>query len=212
MRLIESICQRVSGKRRLDDRGVAIVEFAIIFPVLLLMTFGAIEIGLMMATLTTLEGGLKEASRYGITGQSPSDATRIEKIRTILDEHTIDLVDFSEAVFTVKTYPSFSGVGQPEPFVDSAPGTEEDPNPYYNGKYDAGVAGETFTDLNGDGVWNEDIGQDGAGMGGEVVSYTVEIPWHVMTPIVGPLMAPDGAIPLRATIVVRNEPNLYQNE
>ncbi len=181
-------------------------------PILLLMTFGAIEIGLIMATLTTLEGGLREASRYGITGLSPTDSTRAEKIRAILKDHTIGIVDFSEATFTVKTYPSFSGVGQPEPFVDSAAGTEEDPNPCHNDKYDDPSTGcvETFTDLDGDGVWDEDIGKDGAGMGGEVVAYEVKVPWHVITPFVGPLMAPDGVIPLRATIVVRNEPNLYQ--
>ena len=212
MRQIESIRRLLRGRRPLDDSGVAIVEFALVMPILLLMTFGAIEIGLMMATLTTLEGGLKEASRYGITGQSPNDATRIEKIRAILEDHTIDLVNMSEATFTVKTYPSFSGVGQPEPFVDSAPGDPDAPNPCYNGTYDDPSTGcfETFTDLDGDGVWDADIGKDGAGMGGEVVSYSVEVPWHVMTPFVGPLMAPNGTLPLRATIVVRNEPNLYQ--
>jgi hypothetical protein len=212
MRLIESICQRISGQRRLDDRGVAIVEFALIFPILLLMTFGAVEIGLIMATLTTLEGGLKEASRYGITGQSPNDATRIEKIRAILKDHALGLVDFDEATFTVKTYPSFSGVGQPEPFIDSAPGTEEEPNPCYNGVYDSDPScHETFTDQNGDGIWQADIGVAGAGNAGEVVSYTVQVPWHIMTPFAGPLIAPNGIMPLKATIVVRNEPNLVNS-
>jgi hypothetical protein len=213
MNQIDSILRRFLGRRHFDDRGVAIVEFALVMPIMLLMTFGAIEIGLMMATLTTLEGGLKEASRYGITGQTPSDIGRIEKIRAILDDHTIDLVDFTEATFSVKTYPSFSGVGQPEPFVDSAPGTPEDPNPCHNNKYDDPSTGcvESFTDVDADGVWDEDIGQEGAGIGGEVVSYSVEVPWHVMTPFVGPLMAPDGVLPLRATIVVRNEPSLFQN-
>jgi len=211
MKRILSISRLVLGGRRFDDRGVAIVEFALVMPILLLMTFGAIEIGMIMAVQSTLEGGLKEASRYGITGQTPSDATRIEKIRAILEDHTIDLVDMSEATFSVKTYPSFSGVGQPEPFVDSAEGDPEDPNPCHNGQYDPPSTGcvETFTDVDGDGSWDPDIGKDGAGMGGEVVSYTVQVPWHVMTPFVGPLIAPHGTVPLRATIVVRNEPNLY---
>ncbi len=190
------------------------MEFAIIAPVLFLITFGIVEIGLMMATLTTIEGGLKQASRYGITGQTPSDATRQEKIRAILEQHTIGLVDFSEATFTVKTYPSFSGVGQPEPFVDSAPGDPDDPNPCHNDRYDDPSTGcfETFTDLDADGTWDEDIGEDGAGMGGEVVSYTVDIPWRIMTPVFDRLFGEgeDRVLPLHATIVVRNEPNLYQ--
>lgn len=213
MKRILSFSKQVLGGSRFDDRGVAIVEFALVMPILLLMTFGAIEIGMIMAVQSTLEGGLKEASRYGITGQTPSDTTRIEKIRKLLEFHTLGLVKMSEATFSVKTYASFSGVGQPEPFVDSAEGDPEDPNPCHNNKYDPPSTGcvETFTDLDGDGSWDADVGTDGAGMGGEVVSYSVEVPWHVMTPFVGPLMAPGGTIPLRATIVVRNEPNLYQN-
>jgi hypothetical protein len=184
-------------RRRLDDRGVAAIEFAMVLPLLCLLTFGVIEMGMIMGTLTTLEGGLKEASRYGITGQTPDDETRIEKIRAILEEHTLGMVDFSEAVFDVKTYPSFSGVGQPEPYTDVNG----------NGVYDAG---ESYSDINQDGSWSADQGSAGAGMGGEVVSYTVTIPWHIMTPFAGELMAADGELPLKATIVVRNEPNLYQ--
>jgi hypothetical protein len=203
------------GGRRFDDRGVAIVEFALVMPILLLMTFGVIEIGMIMAVQSTLEGGLKEASRYGITGNTPSDSGRIEKIRAILEDHTIDLVDMSEAKFLVITYPSFSGVGQPEPFVDSAPDPDRDPTEYNcaNGKFDDPVdhptCNETYTEVNGEQGWQSYIGTQGAGLGGEVVSYTVTVPWHVMTPFVGPLMAPDGVIPLTATIVVRNEPNLW---
>jgi Flp pilus assembly pilin Flp len=183
---------------RRDERGAAAVEFAMVLPMLCLLTFGVIEMGMIMATLTSLEGGLKEASRYGITGQSPNDQTRIEKIRAILDHHTFHLVDFDEAEFTVKTYPSFSGVGQPEPFTDLDG----------NGVYDAG---EPYSDINQDGVWSADQGANGAGMGGEVVSYTVTIPWHILTPFAGPLIAgDDGVLPLKASIVVRNEPNLYK--
>ncbi|MBL8710219.1 MAG: pilus assembly protein [Rhodospirillaceae bacterium] len=184
-------------RRGLDDRGSTAIEFAFIMPVLLLLTFGVIEVGLIMATLASLEGGLKEASRYGITGQSPSDGTRIDKIRAVLDKHTFNLVDMNTANFSVKTYPSFSGVGQPEPYTDVNG----------NGSYDEG---ETYSDLNGDGSWSADQGADGAGLGGEVVAYSVTIFWNILTPIVGPMIASDGVLPLSATIVVRNEPNLYE--
>lgn len=188
---------RRPGRRRLDDRGVAAIEFAMVLPLLCILTFGVIEMGMIMATLTTMEGGLKEASRYGITGQAPDDQSRIDRIREILDLHTLNLVDFGEAEFSVKTYPSFSGVGQPEPYSDSNG----------DGEY---TEGESFTDINQDGVWSADQGAGGAGMGGEVVSYTVTVPWHIMTPFAGELIADDGVLPLAATIVVRNEPNLYK--
>lgn len=184
-------------RRRLDESGVAAIEFAMVLPLLLLLTFGVIEMGMIMATMTSLEGGLKEASRYGITGKTPDDSTRIEKIREILAYHTLGLVDMDEADFVVKTYPSFSGIGQPEPFTDTNG----------NSTYDEG---EPYSDLNQDGSWSADQGTEGAGMGGQVVSYSVKVPWHVMTPFAGELIAKDGVLPLAATIVVRNEPNLYE--
>lgn len=212
MPLIDSISRRVFGRRRLDDRGVAIVEFALVFPVLLLMTFGTIEIGMIMAVQSTLEGGLKEASRYGITGQTPTDnTTRIAKIRKVLENHTLKLVDMNEATFIVKTYASFSQVGQMEPLQDTpAPAAGEDPDPCHDGVFSADCPGETFTDVNANGIWDA-IGKDSAGAGGEVVAYTVTVPWHIMTPFAGYLMSKTGEIDLTATIVVRNEPNLYQN-
>ena len=196
-RVLARIIRPRRPDRPLDERGVAAIEFAMVLPLLCLLTFGVIEMGMILATLTTLEGGLKEASRYGITGQSPNDQTRIERIRAILDHHTLNLVDFDEAVFTVKTYPSFSGVGQPEPYSDSNG----------DGEY---TEGETYTDINKEGSWSADQGAAGAGMGGEVVSYTVTVPYHIMTPFAGELIADDGILPLAATIVVRNEPNLYK--
>jgi hypothetical protein len=211
MKRILSISRRLLGGRRFDDRGVAIVEFALVMPILLLMTFGTIEIGMIMAVQSTLEGGLKEASRYGITGQAPSDTTRMEKIRAVLDKHALGLVDMEEAKFTVKTYASFSQVGEMEPFNDTAaPNEGEDANPCHNGQFDADCIGETFTDVNGNGFWDA-IGEDSAGVGGEVVAYTVTVPWHIITPFAGALMSKTGTIDLTATIVVRNEPNLYED-
>ncbi len=52
------------------------IEFAFIFPIVLMITFGIMEVSLCMASLVTLEGGLKEASRYGITAQPQQRADR----------------------------------------------------------------------------------------------------------------------------------------
>jgi hypothetical protein len=209
MKRIESISRLILGGRRFDDRGVAIVEFALVMPILLIMTFGTIEIGLIMAAQSTMEGGLKEASRYGITGQSPTDTTRIDKIRDILKMHSLGLVDMDEAKIIIKTFPSFSQIGEMEPLKDTpAPIEDEDPSPCYNGRYDADCPGETFTDVNANGIWDQ-IGTDSAGAAGEVVAYTVTVPWHILTPFAGPLMSDTGTINLTSTIVVRNEPSLY---
>ncbi len=46
-----------------NSEGATIIEFALIFPIVLMVTFGIMEVSLCMASLVTLEGGLKEASR-----------------------------------------------------------------------------------------------------------------------------------------------------
>lgn len=47
-----------------DQRGVAAIEFAIIGPVLLVMTIGAVDIGRMFYTRQGLEYATEEAARY----------------------------------------------------------------------------------------------------------------------------------------------------
>src|SRR3569833_429540 len=95
-----------------DRRGAVAVEYALILPVLLLFSFGILEISLCMVSLVTLEGGLKQASRFGITSQLPTDAdvalvasqvpaafaakdNRIKMIMAILNMNTLDLIDLN---------------------------------------------------------------------------------------------------------------------
>src|SRR3954467_6935468 len=115
-----------------NGEGATIIEFALIFPLVLLITFGIMEISLCMASLVTLEGGLKEASRYGITSQTtgPPDATkvptafkvgndpRLMMIGFILNENTLNLIDLNTADITTDVYSSFSAVKDGEPYVD----------------------------------------------------------------------------------------------
>ena len=91
-------------------------------------------------------------------------------------------------------YPSFGDIGGPEPFVDSAPA---------NGAYDVG---ETFTDVNGNGVWDPDMGAAGAGGPGDVVVYRLSYDWSLLTPVLAGVIGEAGRVRLAASVVVRNEP------
>jgi Flp pilus assembly protein TadG len=208
-----------------NSEGATIIEFALIFPIVLLMTFGIMEISLCMASLVTLEGGLKEASRYGITSQStaPPDATKVPNafkvgndnrlmtIGYILNENTLDLIDLNQATITTAIYTSFSAVKDGEPYTDQNS----------NGQYDPpgtpGIPlGEAYSDMNCNGT-RDGAGSSGAGVGaaGNIVVYTVNYNWKVLTPIVGQFLGnPDPGnpgryrIPMSASIVVKNEPQL----
>ena len=177
-----------------DEKGIASVEAALFLPIFVLVSSAVAEIGLIMFVSTLLEGSLREASRYGITGQEQTTESRVETIRGIIDDTLLGLVDINTTTVDVKTYPSFAEIETGEPFVDGNG----------NSVYDDG---ETFSDSNGNGVWDSDIGEDGAGGSGDVVRYTVEIGWDIKSPLMQPIFADDtGKMPLRASMTVRNEP------
>jgi Flp pilus assembly pilin Flp len=219
--------------RRSKD-GAAAIEFALILPVLMVMSFGIMEVSLCMASLVTLEGGLKQASRYGITDQTESDLTnsqlaevptpfkdgtppdpRKEMIGLILNQNTLDLIDLDDADVTIQTYDSFSRIKNGEPYTDLDGNHAYSPN-YDNGNDTNGnplPKGEPYSDLNCNGQWDgPGATGSGAGAAGEIVVYTVKYDWKILTPFVGPLLGTlkNGkyVIPLTASVVVKNEPTL----
>lgn len=187
----------LSGKIRLFGRsrdGVAGIEFAFAAPVIIFAAVGVIELGTMMFTNTLMEGGLRDAARFGITGYAPVGVSREDRIREILQDNTIGLVDMSTATITQHIYPSFGDIGKPEPYTDDNPA---------NGQYDPG---EAFQDINGNGQWDPDMGAAGIGGPGAVVLYVVEFDWPALTPLFQPIFNGIGKIRMRASVAVRNEP------
>ena len=209
-----------------QSEGATIIEFALVFPIVLMITFGIMEIGLCMASLVTLEGGLKEASRYGITSQSTAppnmslvptafkvgNDNRLMTIGYILNVNTLDLIDLNTATINTAVYSSFSAVKDGEPFTDL------NGNGVYDGPGSPGVpaAGEPYSDMNCNGSRDgAGASSNGVGAAGNIVVYTVNYNWKILTPIIGQWLGkpdPQNAgrymIPMGASIVVKNEPQL----
>lgn len=174
------------------QEGVTAVEFAFTFPLIAMLVIAILEFGMIQFVGILMESGLRDASRYGITGYEETGVSRLERIVQIVSEHTAGLVDMSKADFQVLVYPGFGDIGGEE-FVDGNG----------NGTYDAG---ETFTDKNGNGVWDSDIGVAGAGDSGDVVVYRIRYDWPLFTPFAASLIGVDGTFPIRASVAVQNEP------
>jgi Flp pilus assembly protein TadG len=170
--------------------GSALVEFAFVGPVLVTSFVATMEIGMVLTTQALMEGAVRDAARYGVTGQN--DAERLAIIGDIIADRTIGLVDIEDAQIEILTYGSFDDVGAPEPFVDAAP---------YNGVYDPG---ENYTDINSNGQWDPDQGKSGAGDASEVVVYRILYDAPSLTGLVDDLIG--APISLTASIAVRNEP------
>jgi Flp pilus assembly protein TadG len=188
--MLQRLLRPVSRALR-DDAGSPTVEFAFAAMPLVLMVVGTMEFGMIMFTSTLMESGLRDAARFGITGQVPEAQTRLERIIEIIADRTLDLVDMNAAEVKILVYPGFGDIGRGEAFVDG------------NGTYDPG---ETFTDENGNGQSDPDGGQAGAGGSGEIVVYRMRYDWPLLTPLLGHVIGADGHFTLNSAIAVRDEP------
>jgi hypothetical protein len=178
---------------RRSERGSSMIEFALGAPVLFLLAAGTIELGMILFVNVLMESGLRDASRFGITGQVPAGQSRLERILEIVEDRTIGLVDMNEVEVRILVYPSFADIGRGEGFVDGNG----------NGTYDAG---ETFDDENGNGAWDADVGAAGVGGSGDIVVYRMRYDWNLLTPLAKPLIGSGGKFTLRTAVAVRNEP------
>ena len=175
-----------------EESGVSALEFALITPVMLLMIMGIIEFASIMFTMTAMESATNITSRLGKTGYVAAGTTREQQIVDTMAARTRGLLDPTKISISSKVYTDFSKIGAPEPCISP----NHAPCP--------GTPGVNFTDVNGNGSWDADMGITGLGGAGDVVVYTVSYPWKIMTPIVGHVIGNIFNITVRT--VVRNEP------
>lgn len=185
------IKRKINDFARKED-GVAAVEFAIVGSICMLSVIAVIEILTVLAISILIEGGVREAARFGITGSS-GDNGRIERILEIIGDHTLGLVDMDTASVDTIVYQSFADIELPEEFTDNAPN---------NGVWDTG---EDFVDANNNGVWDPDRGTVGLGGADEIVLYRVSYDLPFLTGLMAPVVGKN-SIRLQTVVPVRNEP------
>ena len=140
-----------------DQTGAAIVEFALIAPVLLMTLFGLFDLGHGMYTKAMLQGAIEKTSRDSTIENSTTGALD-SKVSTVVRR----IAPNANLEFTRKSYTSFSDIGQPEEFVDTnSDGTCDN--------------GETFEDANRNGVWDAEQGRTGNGGARDAILSTVTL-------------------------------------
>ncbi len=190
--MIHALRHRLGRLRRRDD-GSTILEFAFVAPVLFILLFGGMEVGMIFFADSLLEGGLREAARFGLTGAPPETGTREDHIIEVVNANGAGVVVIDQTNVETVVYPNFTSIGEPEPYTDENG----------NGVHDVG---EPYTDINCNNQWDPDQGKAGLGHGGEVVLYSVNYELSLMTGLLAPFLGKDGKFPLAASVVVRNEP------
>ena len=156
----------VSGLRRLrgDETGTTVMEFGLIATVFVGLLLGLFDLGQIAYTQAILNGAVQDAARSSSLeiNDTTAEDTRIEQmVRVAAPGATVATERLS--------YASFADVGRPERWNDAdADGTCAD--------------GESYTDENGNGDWDEDIGADGNGGAEDVVVYTVTVTYDPLFP------------------------------
>lgn len=174
------------------NSGATIVEFALVAPVFFLAFMGLIELGLMFFTYSVLEGAVAHGARVGLTGFSVGD--RQTYIISEIERLSGGFLDRSRLDIDILAYNSFDNIGEPEPCISP-------PTPPCSGS-----PGINFTDVNGNGIWDDDQGKAGAGNAGNIVLYEINYAWRLFTPMMDSIIG-DGSGNYMITTVatVKNE-------
>ena len=89
----------------LGERGGATaVEFAVLAPVLFLAVIGIIELAVLLTVQVLLEGSVREASRFGITGYTPAGMTCDPQIRDTIAQYTVGMVNMNQVVIVTRVF------------------------------------------------------------------------------------------------------------
>jgi Flp pilus assembly protein TadG len=106
------------GRRlRLDPRGQGLVEFAIAFPVVMLMIAFGVDFGRVFLGWVTLNNAVREAANFAAINpgafQSPVDLTVQAEYRRMITSEVQDINCTMPATLPDPTYPSGRSLGSP---------------------------------------------------------------------------------------------------
>jgi Flp pilus assembly protein TadG len=169
--------QRMRGRSR---SGSALVEFALIAPVLFLLLFGIIETGVIYFANSALENAIDDAAREVRTGQVSGPVTP-GQLKALVCNDMTGL--FSSSTCTsnlqvdMRAFPNFSSASYPNV-------------------------------INKDGSINTGSLQVQPAAACYVVLFRAFYPWTIMTPLMSPLLSnmPGGKYLLASAAAFRTEP------
>ena len=187
MRRLSTVLARLKA----DRRGAALVEFAIVAPVMMILLLGLSDLLYQQYAQSILDGVVQKAGRDStIEGANTAtiDANVKNMVKTVAKNATFAM--------SRKNYDTFGGVA-PEPFTDT------NANGVRN-------VGECYTDMNGNKQWDADPGSIGQGGASDVTLYTVTVTYPHIFPIMGFMGLPPTQT-ISAKTLLKNQPYAVQS-
>ena len=187
MRILSFTASPLIIALRDDEQGTTIMEFGLIATVFVTLLLGLFDLGQLAYTQSILNGAVQTAARSSSLESGNTTAA---------DNEVASIVRVVAPGATVATsrvsYFDFDDIERAEAWNDA------------DGDGTCSV-GETYSDENGNGMWDEDIGSDGNGGASDVVIYEVTVSYDPLFP--NPFI-PGGVSKrnLSASTVKKNQP------
>ncbi len=163
----------LARRLRRDRRGVTVVEFAIITPVMCTLLMGACDLMYQAYAQSILDGAMYKAGRDSALEDNAQSASDV-------DAKVIAMVSIlgtgMKFTPTRRSYSSFLLV-KPENFTDKNGNGVRDP-------------GECYDDVNGNKQWDADPGRQSQGGANDVTRYTMTVTYPRLFPVAGLLGLP----------------------
>lgn len=174
-----------------DRRGVTVVEFAFVAPIMIMLIMGMGELMYQPYVQSVLTGAVQKAGRDSAIEDSVLSAEVTTKIDKLVEDAVRNVA--VDARFDPKreSYSSF-GMIKPEYFYD----TDKD------NVYDTG---ECFDDVNGNKKWDVKPGRTGQGGADDVTIYTMTVTYPRLFPIAAMFGVPTEQT-ISATTILKNQP------
>ncbi len=173
-----------------DTRGAAMIEFAIVAPVLLLMIVGGLGIGHTLYVKSVLDGEMQKAARDTSLEDAAGDARREAiqdrvraQVRKVINNATID--------FELSSFHDYRNA-------------ENRVEEYTDGNHDGKCNnGETYVDANNNGNWDVKGGSNSIGGSKDVVLLTAKVSY----PTFLPYGQSSGMMKVASSTLLRNQPS-----
>ena len=180
---------------RWDDRGIAMVEFAFVAPVMVIVLMGMGEVLYQPYLQSVLTGAVQKAGRDSTIEDSVYSDEAMARIDARVMSAVRDVAKTATFQSRRESYSSFSLI-KPEYFVDSNSNGVRDNN-------------ECFDDVNGNGGWDARPGRTGQGGADDITAYTMTVTYHRLFPVMGVLgWSPTQTV--SAQTLLKNQP--YQGQ
>jgi Flp pilus assembly protein TadG len=179
-----------------DQRGVTVIEFAIVAPVLLLLIVGGLELGHMKYVQTIFVGQVQKAGR-DMSLESSASALNQASVMANVTKYISGVAYGAKVTYSVQSFHDYRNV---------AKRAEEFGDANSNGVCDNS---ETFVDSNANGVWDSDGAVSGRGGAKDVVLLTVNLSYPRMA--MGRFFGGGDTINLQSSTVLRNQPSTSQS-